>query len=154
MKYLSKKSEDTLMLGEKIGKRLRGGMILALEGDLGGGKTTFTKGIARGLNIKEAITSPSFTLEKIYKVKGNKEIDNLYHFDFYRIDSPKDVVGLELGEVLGNDGGAVVVEWAEKIETVLPKEKLIIKFEYIDENSRKILLKAYGEKYNKIIKGL
>ena len=70
MKYLSKKTEDTLKLGESIGKKLKLGMLLALEGDLGGGKTTFTKGIAKGLKIKDEITSPSFTLEKIYKTKS------------------------------------------------------------------------------------
>ena len=162
MKILSKKTEETLDLGEKIGEKLKPGMLVALEGDLGGGKTTFTKGLAKGLGINEVVTSPSFTLEKIYRIKNKKKgknndknkVENLYHFDFYRIDNPKDMVGYELTEALRDKNGAIVVEWAEKIEAKLPKEKLILKFEYIDAETRKINLNAKGGEYMKLIKGL
>lgn len=152
MKYISKSSVQTLELGKKIGKLLEAGMVIALEGDLGGGKTTFTKGIAKGLGIKEEITSPSFTLEKIYQItKNNKQITGLYHFDFYRIDNPLDMVNYELIEAINDPSGVVVVEWAEKIETELPKEKLIIKFHYLGENERELEFVAEGEKYQKLL---
>lgn len=148
MKKLSKKAEETLKLGESIGKKLKSGSVLALKGDLGGGKTTFTKGIAKGMGIKEEVTSPSFTLMKIYKTKEG----SLYHFDFYRIDSPKDMAGYELEEALRDEKGIVIVEWAEKIETVLPKEKLVVKFKYINEDSRELTLDPTGEKYKELLK--
>ena len=155
MNILSRSPEETLRLGEKVGERLIDGMIIALEGDLGGGKTTFTKGLAKGLGIKEDITSPSFTLERIYKIPSkqttnDKRQTTLYHFDFYRIDNPKDMVSYELTEALEDQKGIVVIEWAEKIEAELPKEKLIVKFKYIDENTRKIVLKSFGERYKEL----
>lgn len=155
MRCLSKKTEDTLKLGEKIGKRLKLGMLLALEGDLGGGKTTFTKGVAKGLGVKEEITSPTFTLMKIYqtpRTSNHKLRTILYHFDFYRIDSPEDMVGYELQEALEDSNGIVIVEWAEKIEASLPKEKLVVKFRYVDDNSREIIFEPTGEKYEKLLK--
>lgn len=166
MKYTSKKTEETLLLGEKIGKKLFAGAVIALEGDLGGGKTTFTKGLAKGLGIKEEVVSPSFTLEKVYQftdhssqiIENNlstvnrEQIARLYHFDFYRIDNPKDMVGYELAEALDDPKGIVVVEWAEKIEAELPKEKLVVKFEYVGENEREIILKSFGGRYKELIK--
>ena len=155
MKYISKKTEDTFGLGKKIGQKLFAGAVIALEGDLGGGKTTFTKGLARGLGIKEEITSPSFTLEKIYQIlrpKTQDPLTNLYHFDFYRIDNPKDMVNYELIEALEYPAGIVVVEWAEKIEAELPKEKLVVKFEYVREDKREIILRANGQRHEGLLK--
>lgn len=152
MKYTSKSSSETVELGEKLGKALKPGMVVALEGDLGGGKTTFTKGIAKGLGIKDDITSPSFSLEKIYSVvRSPKSVTRLYHFDFYRIENPKDMMNYELIEALEDEEAVVVVEWAEKIEKDLPDEKLVVKFHYIEEDEREIELNAFGNEYQKII---
>jgi len=174
MKFLSKKIEETLALGQKIGIAMKKEMknnprdcsfVIALEGDLGGGKTTFTKGIAKGLGIKEDITSPSFTLMKVYNLTSDyilktsekdreKPKSKLYHFNFYRIDNPKDMVGYELDEALKDPNGIVVVEWAEKIEANLPKERLVVRFRYVDENSREINLKATEGRYKKLLENV
>lgn len=161
MKFISKKTENTLQLGGRIGKKLFAGAVIALEGDLGGGKTTFTKGLAKGLGIKENVVSPSFTLERIYKIPRLESrtlrpnpyapITSLYHFDFYRIDNPKDMVSYELIEALEDPKGIVVVEWAEKIEAELPKEKLVVKFRYVGEDKREIILRANGQRYEGLL---
>ncbi|MCL4386934.1 MAG: tRNA (adenosine(37)-N6)-threonylcarbamoyltransferase complex ATPase subunit type 1 TsaE [Patescibacteria group bacterium] len=152
MNFITKSSEETIRLGLKIGENLEPGMVVALEGDLGGGKTTFAKGLAIGLGIKDNILSPSFTLEKVYHC--NRKIKNFYHFDFYRIDNPLDQVGFELEEALADKEGIVVIEWAEKIERELPVEKLIVRFRFISESEREIEFQGSGDKYNKLITNL
>lgn len=170
MNILSRSPEETFGLGEKIGKRLTEGMIIALEGDLGGGKTTFTKGLAKGLGIKEEITSPSFTLEKVYdlpavgsrqtadkkilRAADRKPLTYLYHFDFYRIENPMDMISYELMEALGDLNGIVVIEWAEKIEAELPKAKLVVKFHYKDVETRLLEFIPIGFNYKQLIKNL
>lgn len=165
MKFSSKNSEETLEIGEKLGSQLVPGMVVALEGDLGGGKTTFTKGVAKGLGITEDITSPSFTLEKVYPTSPKATQDKslmtsdqrpatLYHFDFYRIENPRDMMNYELIEALDDKEGIVVAEWAEKIEKDLPEEKLVIKFNYISDNEREIEFNAYGDEYKQLIQKL
>lgn len=168
MNILSKGTKETFEIGREIGRRLKKGMILALEGDLGGGKTTFTKGLASGLGIKDDIVSPSFTLEKVYQFliqdlrfigtkepgKKEKQIARLYHFDFYRIDNPKDIMGYELVEAMNDPCGIVVIEWAEKIETELPKERLVIKFHCRGGKERLLEIIARGKSYQQLIKGL
>lgn len=152
MNILSKNPKETFNLGKNIGKSLKPGMTIALEGDLGGGKTLFTKGLAKGIGAIEEITSPSFTLEKVYQIANNQEqIANLYHFDFYRIDNPKDMVSYELAEALSDPSGVVVVEWAEKIETELPKEKLVVKFHYKDIEERLLEFNAVGFDYKQLL---
>lgn len=170
MNILSKSSEETHNIGYKIGELLFPGAVIALEGDLGGGKTTFTKGLAKGLGVKDEVTSPSFSLEKMYQLpstsyqlSGEKKkliadsrqrAARLYHFDFYRIENPKDMMSYELMEALDDLDGVVVVEWAEKIEKELPKEKLIVRFHYISENEREIELISEEENYKTIISNI
>ena len=156
MHYLSRKSEKTTELGQSLGRILKGGEIIVLEGDLGGGKTTFTKGVALGLGIKNEIISPTFTIERQYvsqsqKSKVKSQNLALHHFDFYRIDSPNDIVGLELKEVLSDKNSITVIEWGNKIEEILPKERLEIKFKYVNENTRKIIFEPKGERYKRLI---
>lgn len=137
-------------LGERIGKFLRNNsesLVIALSGELGSGKTTFIKGIASGLGIKKPITSPTFTLLKEYKNKGI----NLYHFDFYRLKNIDDALGIGLAEYLKKPGGISVIEWADRIEKLLPEEKLIIEFDFISQNQRKLTFKPKGNKYKKLI---
>lgn len=148
--FLSKSPNKTRQLGGKLGRLLLGGEIIALEGDLGGGKTLFTKGIACGLGIKREITSPSFVVMKKYPAFKLF----LYHFDFYRIDNPADVVGWELKEAIADKKSIIVIEWGQKIEKILPKERLEIVFGYVGKSSRKLIFKAKGERYEKIIKNL
>ena len=107
-------------------------VVIGLEGDLGGGKTTFIQGFAKGLGIKNKITSPTFVIMKKY--------DSLYHIDCYRIKD-KDLLELDFNEIINNKHNFVVIEWAEKVKKILPKNILWLKFEYLDKNKRKIVIK-------------
>lgn len=126
---------------------LKAGDLLALTGELGSGKTTFTKGVARGLGVAnpEYVNSPSFVLIKEYKGK----ID-LYHFDLYRLDELCQMEYIGLQEYLNGDG-IVVIEWAEKLGSLLPKEYLSISIEIIDGKRRVFSFKAYGGRFDTII---
>src|SRR5690606_22621171 len=109
---------------------LKPGNVLTLEGDLGAGKTTFTKGLAKGLNIKRAVTSPTFTIMKQYE--GTVP---LYHIDAYRLEHSEEDIGFE--EYMYGDG-ITVIEWATFIEDYLPNERLMITIQYVDEQTRKL----------------
>ncbi len=105
---LSRSAEETFAAGEKLGKTLKSGDIVALFGGLGAGKTVFAKGIAAGLGIAEDVTSPTFTLLKEYEGK-----QKLYHFDLYRIEDEESLENIGFREYL-NNGGVCVIEWPEK----------------------------------------
>lgn len=117
-------------------------MIICLNGELGSGKTMFTKGIANALGITENITSPSYTIIKEYE----GELP-LYHMDVYRLDGNTDGIGIE---EYFTKGGVVVIEWADTIKDILPSERLDIKIKVIDENKRMLILKPYGIKYEEL----
>lgn len=138
IEILSENTQQTENIASNIGASLRQGDVLALSGELGAGKTCFTGGLARGLGVDEKyrITSPTFTLINEYPGRFR-----LYHFDIYRINDYSEFEDLGYEEYFyGN--GVVVIEWAEKISRILPPDTLFIKFEYIDENKRKIIVKG------------
>jgi len=112
---------------------LRGGEVIELISDLGGGKTTFVRGMARGFGSTDKVSSPSFTISKVYKA-GKKQ---LHHFDFYRLNEAG-VVADELAELLGDKNIVVVVEWANIVHGVLPPDRLSITFSTTNENSRQL----------------
>jgi len=133
MKILSKSSDETTKLGEKLGRSLRGGEVIALYGDLGGGKTQFTKGIALGLRISDNILSPTFTIRRDYQSKNL----NLLHYDFYRFDIPDQELVESLGEGISLEN-VTVIEWAERVEKHLPKNTIKVTFRYVSDNEREI----------------
>jgi tRNA threonylcarbamoyladenosine biosynthesis protein TsaE len=120
----STSSADTERLGELLGMQLKGGEVIELRSDLGGGKTTFVRGLARGIGSKNTVTSPTFTLNKIYKAKNGLQI---HHFDFYRLDQAG-VVAEQWAESVGGPKNIVVIEWSDIVKGVLPKEFLTIEF--------------------------
>ena len=127
--------EETQKLAEELAKKLlkeEGPIIIALKGELGGGKTSFTQGFAKGLGIKEKILSPTFNIFKKYKTRPGRV---LYHFDCYRIEDVKEILDLGFEEIISNDN-IVVIEWAERIKKILPKETIWINFKFIDETTR------------------
>ncbi len=134
--------EDTIELAQNFESEKFPNMIICLDGELGSGKTVFTKGIAMALGIKENITSPTFTIIKEY----DGELP-LYHMDVYRLDGVTDGIGIE---EYFTKGGVVVIEWADTIKDILPKERLDIKFRVIDENKRLIILMPHGRKYEEL----
>jgi tRNA threonylcarbamoyladenosine biosynthesis protein TsaE len=129
---ITKSDAETILFSEKIGRHAKAGYVFAITGDLGAGKTVFAKGIARGLGIKEEITSPTFTLLEVYE--GTLVF---YHFDLYRIENKTEFRNLNFEEYW-EAGGVSVIEWAEKAEGLLPLNSIIVKIEYLTENERRI----------------
>jgi len=111
-------------------KILKHTLIFGLVGNLGAGKTTFIQAFAKGLGIKAKITSPTFVLMKNYK--------NLYHLDCYRIKNSKDVLDLDFKEIISIPKNIIMIEWAEKIRKILPRNTIWIRFEILGKNERKI----------------
>lgn len=134
---ISNSIEETAKIAKEIAKKLIGGEIFGLIGDLGSGKTTFVQSVARELGIKEKVKSPTFNILKKYLVFNHRKIKNFYHLDLYRTDSLDFV---DLKEISTQDS-VVFIEWAEKIEKQLPKNWKKIEFKYVEENKRKITIR-------------
>lgn len=128
---------QTQKIAADLAKTLVVGDILCLYGNLGSGKTTFVQSLAKGLGIKKRIISPTFIIIRQYKMKKY----NFYHIDLYRVKTKEDLLGLGIDEVLKDKNNIVVIEWAENLLDLLPQVRTDIKFEYIDENKRKITIK-------------
>ncbi len=135
-------------IGEKLGKLLRPNDILTLNGDLGAGKTTLTQSIAKGMGISEYITSPTFTIVQEYDGKPP-----LYHFDVYRITDEEEMYYIGFDEYLEKDG-VCIIEWANLIKNILPKNRLDIELSYAEKEGRNMKLTAYGERYEDLVKEL
>lgn len=133
---------DTIELAQNFESEKFPDMIICLDGELGSGKTVFTKGIANALGIEETITSPTFTIIKEY----DGELP-LYHMDVYKLDGNTEGVGIE---EYFTKGGVVVIEWANTIKDILPEERLDIKFKVVDENKRILILTPHGKKYEEL----
>lgn len=134
---ISQSVDQTIKYAQKFAKKLKGGEIIGLIGELGSGKTTFVKGLAQGLGIKEPITSPTFVMLKEYKIpKSNHPI--LVHVDAYRVENFDDIKSVGIDDYTGRNGAIVVIEWAEKIKKILPKDTLYINFKHKGEKEREI----------------
>ncbi len=129
--FLSKSPEDTLKFAEEYARRLSGGDVVILKGEMGAGKTVFSKGVARGLGIKEEVLSPTFAYMNDYSVR-------LYHFDCYRLGSGAQAEALGLCDYFYSDG-VCLVEWAENIADVLPPACKSVTIEKTGEDERKII---------------
>ena len=146
-KITTKCEEDTMEIAENLESEKFPNMIICLLGDLGSGKTVFTKGFANALGIDENITSPTFNIIKEYT--GGEA--NLYHMDLYRLNG--DIKNLGLDEYFEKDG-VVIIEWADMIEEYLPEERLDIKFKVIDEDTRVLVFKPHGTKYEELCEAI
>lgn len=133
--YTTKNALETQELGEKFGKSLKGGGILAFYGELGSGKTTFIQGLAKGLGVKKRILSPTFVLMRSYPLL---KTGFFYHIDLYRLNSAKEAQSLGIEEIWGNPQNIIAIEWAEKVQEILLKKRTAIFFKYKDENIREI----------------
>lgn len=134
MAVLTHSPEETKALGRHLASDLQGGEVIELIGGLGSGKTTFVQGLAEGLGIKRKVLSPTFLIRRSYPGRLNLE-----HFDFYRLNSSRDLTGLDVEEVVGLPKTVVVMEWPERVGLESPRAKRI-SFEYVDENTRRIRL--------------
>ncbi|HEY5806072.1 MAG TPA: tRNA (adenosine(37)-N6)-threonylcarbamoyltransferase complex ATPase subunit type 1 TsaE [Candidatus Saccharimonadales bacterium] len=135
----STSSEATEQLAEKLGGALKGGEVIELVSDLGGGKTTFVRGLARGAGSDDKVSSPTFTVSKVYKA----EKFEIHHFDFYRLHEAG-IMADELAEVAGDPKTVVVVEWADVVQHVLPEKRLTITIRQTPEGSRKISFSCHA----------
>jgi tRNA threonylcarbamoyladenosine biosynthesis protein TsaE len=138
-----------LALGARLGRLLSGGEVIELVSDLGGGKTLFVRGLAQGLGYTGTVTSPTFTISRVYHLPLGKE---LHHFDFYRLPAG-DIVAHELAEVVGDPDVITAVEWAGTVQGVLPAARLRVLLSGEDER-RAISVESIGPAYDQVIKAL
>ncbi|WP_113927131.1 tRNA (adenosine(37)-N6)-threonylcarbamoyltransferase complex ATPase subunit type 1 TsaE [Bacillus sp. P14.5] len=141
---LSVSPEQTGEFAGRLGGMLKENDVLTLEGDLGAGKTTFTKGLAKGLGVKRNVNSPTFTIIKEYQGRLP-----LYHMDVYRLDDSFEDLGFD---EYFNGGGVTVVEWARLIKDQLPEDRLAVTIMRISDEERKIILEPSGDRYEKLCK--
>lgn len=139
---LSSSVEQTISLAKNLARQLKGGDIIYLVGELGAGKTTFTKGLAQGLHLKGAVVnSPTFIFMNYYKGKCP-----IYHFDFYRIQKSAELDTIDLEDYFYGDG-VCVIEWPQRLQDAAPKEFFQVTLEHKSEDARKISFSARGSKY-------
>ena len=146
-KITSRSETETVEIAQNLESEKFKNMVICLYGDLGSGKTVFSKGFAQALGIEEAVTSPTFNIIKEYTT-GEMP---LYHMDVYRLDGNIDGVGLE---DYYNKNGVVIIEWADTIKDYLPEERLDIKFKVIDEDSRMLVFIPHGRIYEDICEAI
>lgn len=128
--------KETKELAEKFAKNPPS-RIIGLEGELGSGKTSFVQFFAKAMGIKDKVLSPTFVIFKSFDLK-NRKFRKLYHLDCYRINRAKEILDLGFKEMIANKENIVLIEWSDKIEELLPKKAVILEFNFIDKNKRKI----------------
>ena len=148
LNLITKSPEETINLGKDVSKLVKPGDILAFYGELGAGKTCFIQGISLGLEVKDYVTSPSFTIINEYQGKVP-----IYHFDLFRLDNAEEILELGYEEYFYGEG-LTVIEWAEKIEQLLPKENLKIEIKFKDRYQRTISFIPQGDRFNKFLEEL
>jgi len=127
MKHTTNTTEEMITLGEKIAKKLNPGDIILLQGELGAGKTTMAKGIAKGLGISDEIVSPTFTIMNVYNLENSKQttVNRLVHIDTYRLESEDNLIEIGVEDYLGEQDTVTIIEWPEKIKELLANKKTI-----------------------------
>lgn len=150
MEFIVNKEADTIKLGKILGSMVNSGDIICLNGDLGTGKTHFTKGVAKGLLIDDNITSPTFNIVNEYSGRLN-----LNHFDVYRVNDPDEIYAIGFDDYIFGDA-VTIIEWSNYIEELIPKEHISVTIEKLPEKGtdfRKIVINYYGDRYN-YVKGI
>jgi tRNA threonylcarbamoyladenosine biosynthesis protein TsaE len=139
MKNIITKSEsETEQAGEEFAKTLIPGSVVCLYGDLGAGKTTFTKGVAKGLGISDRIISPTFSLVRQHEIDRQSSINTLYHIDLYRLENEEDIKKIGIDEILSDITGVVLIEWAERLGKLLPDKRIEVYITNSDDTFRNI----------------
>lgn len=146
LEITTKSAEETKRAAKLLADEIRksdirnAALVIALRGDLGGGKTTFTQGFAQGLGIKRSVLSPTFVLMQSYAVPKKKSVhfQKLVHIDAYRFEKPGEIDVLGWKELVSDNTNIILVEWAGRLGKLLPKARIDIQFEFIDNDTRKI----------------
>ena len=141
---ISKSLKDTENMAMEFAKKVRprpsGATVIALSGDLGSGKTTFTKSFAAHFGIPaEEVTSPTFVIEKRFALKNNPHFHTLIHIDAYRLEKPEEIERLGWKETIADKGKLIIIEWPENIGEALPQDAIKVLFKFVDEHTREII---------------
>lgn len=147
--FLSHNPEQTRSVGKRLGELLRSGDVICLQGELGAGKTTFTQGLAQGWGSVDAVSSPTFIIVNVYRRQNG---DQLYHLDTYRLETAPEAEELDIDAMLMR--GPLIVEWPERMQSVLPSERLWIKLDYLNDEERQFHFDAQGERAVELLKGI
>jgi tRNA threonylcarbamoyladenosine biosynthesis protein TsaE len=143
MQHTTTFQDQTIQLGRNLATKLKGGDIVLLHGDLGAGKTTLVKGIAEGLGVTDDIVSPTFTLMNLYPVPSSRSlVSRLVHVDTYRLENENQLIEIGIEDYLGEPNTVFIIEWPEKLKTLLQNKKSIIHVTlgHLDENQRSIII--------------
>jgi tRNA threonylcarbamoyladenosine biosynthesis protein TsaE len=146
---ISHSAAQTRRFGARLGMLLRPGDVVCLEGELGTGKTCLVQGVGRGMGVVEPVTSPTFTLVAEYRPPA--PAPRLYHVDVYRLEeAPQEALAFGLDDYLDDDG-VCIIEWADRVASLLPAERLWLTFRHLNESKRGILLRASGDRYRTLL---
>ncbi len=149
LEFISRSPEQTRRIGLRLGALLQRGDVIGLQGELGTGKTTFVQGLAQGWGALDAVCSPTFVIVNVYRRADQMPF---FHMDAYRLDSPAE--GEELDLVAMLDAGPLVVEWAERVERLLPDERLWVMLKHMSEEHRQLRFMARGSRYDQVLHAL
>jgi tRNA threonylcarbamoyladenosine biosynthesis protein TsaE len=146
MDFFSRSPEQTRRIGVRLGGALQPGDVICLQGDLGAGKTTFVQGIAQGWGSQDSVSSPTFIIVNVYR-RGDEA--RLFHMDAYRLDSTPEAEELDLDSMLAQ--GPLIIEWPERMDGLVPAERLWVNLEHIDEDERQMKIRASGQRYDNLL---
>jgi tRNA threonylcarbamoyladenosine biosynthesis protein TsaE len=146
MEFISRSAEQTRRAGMRLGALLQAGDVVCLAGELGSGKTTLVQGIAAGWGSLDAVSSPTFVLVNLYRQPEGRR---LFHMDTYRLTSAAEAEDLDLDGML--EAGPLVIEWADRIQEVLPGERLWVALRWVDDSQRDLLISARGRRYQALL---
>lgn len=149
LEFFSRSAEQTRRIGARLGGMLQAGDVICLQGNLGAGKTTFTQGLAQGWGSLDTVSSPTFILVNMYR---RADGGRMFHLDGYRLDSTPEAEELDLDSMLAE--GALVVEWPERLDDLIPSEHLWIGFEHIEDETRQMKFHARGIRYDGLLDGI
>jgi tRNA threonylcarbamoyladenosine biosynthesis protein TsaE len=149
LEFISRSARQTRRLGARLGALLQGGDVVALEGELGTGKTVFAQGIGRGWGAVTPLLSPTFILIRRHDRPQNRE--RLYHIDLYRLNSVEAIIDLGVEELLGHPRAICAVEWADRAAEVFPEEHLWIRLRWLDEYRRSLTFRAEGNRHEELL---
>ena len=146
IEIISRSAEQTQRVGMRLGALLQPGDLLCLVGDLGAGKTTFVQGLASGWGSLDPVSSPTFVLVNLYRRLDGSQ---LYHLDAYRLSGPAEAIDLDLDALI--EQGSLVIEWADRIDSALPDERLWVTLQHVDEYQRDLVFAARGARYQALL---
>ncbi len=144
--FFSRSPEQTRRVGMRLGAVLRAGDVVCLRGDLGAGKTTFVQGVAQGWGSLDSVSSPTFILVNIYRRADGEQ---LFHMDAYRLDSAPEAEELDLDAMLAK--GALIIEWPERVESLIPAERMWLELDYVADEHRQMRFRSTGKRYDSLL---